>query len=72
MDHNLEQLKIYKAKLDFICQNYDPFNSKPSEEVEDLISELELNSLLEDPFQFTNQLLQLLDKTQNQIQELYQ
>ncbi len=72
MAQSVEKLQEYKAKLDFICQNYDPFNQKEDLEVEKLIQELQLQDFLNDPFEFTNHLLQLLDKTQSQIKRRLQ
>ncbi len=67
--HNqtVKELKNTKQKLDFLCLHFDPFHSEPSEEIKQLIQEFELENYLDDPFSFTNQVLQLLDEAETNI-----
>ncbi len=64
---NKEQLDLMVKKLNFLCLNYDPYQLDMGQEVENIINEYELSSFTSNPFEFTNILLQMLDKTENTI-----
>lgn len=56
---NLENLM---KKLNFLCLNFNPYDNqdKPTE-VDTIIQELNLSDSLQNPFNFTNALLQMID-----------
>jgi len=60
-----KELDIVIKKLNFLCLNFDPYDQEPSVEVENILNEYELEDYLANPFEFTNILLQMLDKTDN-------
>lgn len=60
-----KELDIVIKKLNFLCLNFDPYDQEPSIEVENILNEFELNDYLTNPFEFTNIVLQMLDKTDN-------
>jgi hypothetical protein len=61
------ELDLVIKKLNFLCHNFDPYDDHKSTEVENIISEFELDEFTSNPFEFTNVLLQILDKTENNI-----
>ena len=51
-----------KQKIHYLCKELDPFNcTHLSQEVESILNEYQLHSLLENPFDITNFLLKILD-----------
>ena len=57
-------------KLNYLCHHYDPFSGPElSTELSSIIDEYELRDYLADPFTFTNKLLQIMDKVENQIKK---
>ncbi len=61
------QLDIVIKKLNFLCHNFDPYDDHMGVEVENIINEFGLEDFTSNPFEFTNVLLQILDKTENII-----
>lgn len=65
---SLADLEKVQMKLNYLCINYDPYeNLELSNELENIINEFELNDFLGNPFEFTNIVLQILDKLENEI-----
>lgn len=60
-------LKMVIKKLNFLCLNFDPYSEHMSTEVENIINEYDLTPYTSNPFEFTNVVLQILDKTENII-----
>lgn len=65
---SLKSLKLEQTKLNYLCINFDPYdNLDMPTEIENIINEYKLNSFLNNPFEFTNVLLQILDKLEQAI-----
>ncbi|MCT4641852.1 MAG: hypothetical protein N4A33_06090 [Bacteriovoracaceae bacterium] len=67
---NLEvkELNLMVKQLNYLCLNYDPYNmDDKSIEVKNILNQFKLNEFAQSPFGFTNILLQLLDKLDNEI-----
>jgi hypothetical protein len=64
---SLDELKLIQSKMNFLCEAYDPFTSTEDAEVKAVIEQLNLQNLLDNPFSFTNKLLQLLDQLDNEL-----
>ena len=62
-----QELDLVIKKLSFLCLNYDPYDSDIEDEVENIINEYQLEEYTSNPFEFTNIVLQILDKTENII-----
>jgi hypothetical protein len=62
-----DQLDLAIKKLNFLCLNFDPYSNYVSTEVENILSEYQLTDYISNPFEFTNIVLQILDKTENTI-----
>jgi hypothetical protein len=62
-----QQLDLAIKKLNFLCLNFDPYSDHISTEVENILSEYKLSDYISNPFEFTNIVLQILDKTENTI-----
>ena len=58
-----KELDLVIKKLNYVCLNFDPYGYEPSTEVENIMMDYELNEFTSNPFEFTNILLQMLDKT---------
>ncbi|MBL7666218.1 MAG: hypothetical protein JNM93_13865 [Bacteriovoracaceae bacterium] len=52
-------------KLQYLALNFDPYNPYYNHEIENILKEFNLSQLTENPFSFTNRLLQLLDSYDN-------
>lgn len=65
---NLKTLKLEQTKLNYLCINYDPYDAleKPTE-VENIIKEYKLEPFTSNPFEFTNVVLQILDRLEQEI-----
>ena len=61
----MKELDLVIKKLNFVCLSFDPYGHEPSNEVENIMLDYELNEFTTNPFDFTNILLQMLDKTDN-------
>ena len=67
-NYNLQELKLAHTKLNFLCINFDPYAAdEKSNEVENILNEFKLNDFIANPFEFTNIVLQILDKLDNEI-----
>lgn len=62
-----KELALTIKKLNFLCLNFDPYKEYISHEVENIIKEFSLDNFMHNPFEFTNIVLQILDKTENII-----
>jgi hypothetical protein len=60
-----KNLDLVLKKLNFLCLDFDPYSDGMSQEAENLIEEFELSSYCSNPFDFTNVILQMLDKVEN-------
>ena len=69
---NLQDVELLMKKLKFLGLNYDPFNQEIPSECREVMESLNLPLNLENPYQATNILLRLLDKTEEQINNLKQ
>lgn len=65
---NLPTIELVKKKLNFLCLEFDPYNLNDEDQtLTTLIEEFELRDFLENPFTFTNIVLQLLDIVEEAI-----
>lgn len=69
---NIEEAETLMKKLKFLGLNYDPFHPEMSSECREVMENLRLPLNLENPYQATNILLRLLDKTEERINNLKQ
>ena len=72
---NLEQLTDRQLgsainDLKFICINFDPYNSNLTPKMKKIIKKFELENDLDNPFDFTNKVLQLLDRAEQKVKHL--
>lgn len=74
--HNFEEyinklgkknLDLVIKKLNYLCLDFDPYQLDRSQEVQNIIDEFELEHFCSNPFDFTNTVLQMMDKTENLI-----
>jgi hypothetical protein len=63
----LKELKILKSRLDELCLDFDPFNPILNDDTQELLKIFKLQSVVENPFTFTNILLKSLDFLENEI-----
>lgn len=59
-------------KLQFLGTNYDPFFGRAEDECHQIIENLNLTPHLQNPYEATNILLRLLDKTEERLNTLKQ
>lgn len=65
---SLDGLTTILKKLNYLCLNFDPYNNLHlRQEEENILNEFELKEYLNNPFHFTNIILQMLDKTESEI-----
>ncbi len=65
-----EQLSMVHKKLNYLCLNFDPFViAEPSAEEENIIEEFNLGTLLNDPFRYTNTILQMLNTIETELKQ---
>ncbi|MGE3611131.1 MAG: hypothetical protein AB7I27_16185 [Bacteriovoracaceae bacterium] len=69
---DISEVELLMKKLQFLGLNYDPFNSDISQECGQIMDNLGIREHLLNPYQATNILLRLLDKTEEQINKLKQ
>ncbi|MEX0798246.1 MAG: hypothetical protein WD025_02310 [Bacteriovoracaceae bacterium] len=63
-----KELDLVNKKLNFLCLEFDPYNDlERSQEEQNIIDEYELNDSLNNPFNFTNIILQMLDALETEI-----
>jgi hypothetical protein len=67
-----EDLDLMLKKLQYLGLHFDPFESNHSQECEAILKDLNLHEMMTNPFQATNILLQLLDKTEEKLLNLKQ
>lgn len=66
----LAEVELLFKKLKFLGTHLDPFNPDTSIECQQIMSQLGLHLYLDNPYQMTNMLLRLLDKSEEQINKL--
>jgi len=59
-------------KLQFLGNNYDPFFGRPEDECQQIVENLNLTPHLQNPYEATNIILRLLDKTEERLNALKQ
>jgi hypothetical protein len=65
-----EGLEKLTKKLNTLCQSYNPYDNLELSQIEqNIISELNLEHHLDDPFHFTNLVLQMMDKVENKLKQ---
>lgn len=69
---SVPEVETLMKKLQFLGINYDPFQEEVSGECRQVMENLGLTRHLQNPYQATNILLRLLDKTEEQLNKLKQ
>lgn len=65
---NLPTIELLQKKLNFLCLEFDPYSFDLEDQtVATILNEFELQDFLDNPFIFTNIVLQLLDITEEAI-----
>lgn len=67
---NLEEAELLFKKVKFLGIHFDPFSPDIPEECQQIMNQLDLHLYLDNPYQMTNILLRLLDKTEERINNL--
>lgn len=63
-------LKVLSKKLNFLCLELDPYNNLDlSTEEENILAEFGIREFLNNPFEFTNIVLQLMDQVETEIKK---
>jgi|SRR5690606_13739745 len=68
--NSLEEAELLFKKIKFLGIHFDPFSSDISAECQQIMNQLDLHLYLDNPYQMTNILLRLLDKTEEKINNL--
>ena len=69
---DISDVEVLMKKLQFLGLNYDPFMPEVTEECGQVMDSLGLTTHLKNPYQATNMLLRLLDKTEEHLNNLKQ
>ncbi len=69
---DLEEVERLMKKLQFLGLNFDPFQQETGSECDQILEQLGLRSLMVNPYESTNILLRLLDKTEEKLKTLKQ
>ncbi len=69
---NSTEVELLMKKLQYLGLNYDPFMPEVTDECQQVMDSLGLTEHLKNPYQATNILLRLLDKTEEQLNSLKQ
>lgn len=69
---NIGEVELLMKKLQFLGLNYDPFGPEMSDECRQVMDHLGLTHEFKNPYQATNILLRLLDKTEEHLNNLKQ
>jgi hypothetical protein len=67
-----QDAELLLLKLQFLGVNYDPFSDQNPEECSQVIENLGLSEHLKNPYEATNMILRLLDKTEERLNKLKQ
>ncbi len=66
------EAELIMTKLKYLGINFDPFNPDVTSECQQIMDNLQLSEHLKNPYLATNILLRLLDKTEEQVNNLKQ
>lgn len=69
---NVEEVELLMKKLQFLGLNFDPFQGETSSECIQIMEQLGCAHHMKNPYLATNILLRLLDKTEEQLNNLKQ
>lgn len=69
---DLKEVEILMKKLQFLGLNFDPFQAEIGNECGQIMDQLGLREHMMNPYQATNILLRLLDKTEERLNNLKQ
>lgn len=69
---DLNETELIFKKLKFLGLNFDPFQPEPNNECRQILENLGLLNQMSNPYQATNILLRLLDKTEEKLNNLKQ
>ena len=61
-----KELDLLEKKANYLCLNFDPYDMNMSDEIKEIIKEFELEQACQNPFTFTNTVLQILDLIENE------
>lgn len=68
VEKDIVLLKNAGKKLSYLAINFDPYNPHFNTEIDNIMDEFQLRTFIDNPFHFTNRLLQLLDILDNNLQ----
>ncbi|MBA2405694.1 MAG: hypothetical protein H0V66_13035 [Bdellovibrionales bacterium] len=68
----LLEAELIMTKLKYLGHHFDPFNPEVTSECQQIMDNLKLTEHLKNPYLATNILLRLLDKTEEQVNNLKQ
>jgi hypothetical protein len=74
-NHSLSSndLSVRLKKLSFLALHFDPYSPNLEDEtLRNLVHEFKMEQFISNPFQFTNQLLLLIDNTENELKSIAQ
>lgn len=54
-------LALHQKRLQYLAQNFDPFAGGMDQECQQIVAHYQLDAEIQDPFRFTNIVLQMLD-----------
>lgn len=67
---SLKSLSLIQKKLNFLCLEFDPYSQADMpQEVESILNEFNLMEYIENPFEFTNIILQMLNHTELELKK---
>lgn len=70
---SVDDLKKLQMKLNYLCMEIDPYNCLDlSVEEENILNDFSLKFFLENPFDFTNIILKMLDLIETEIKKRLQ
>lgn len=68
----VEDVELLMKKLQFLGLNFDPFQTEIGNECVQIMDQLQMREHMMNPYQATNILLRLLDKTEERLNNLKQ
>jgi hypothetical protein len=63
------ELRLLEKKMKYLAMNFDPYTSSGDNACNIILTQLHMQHFVDDPFVFTNLLLQMIDLIENTIHE---
>jgi hypothetical protein len=67
-----ENLESLKADLNYLCFHFDPYTNLRDKRCSDILADLDLEATLQNPFEFTKKVLQMLDLLEEKMKQKLQ